>query len=120
MTTTSSYAASLICLYLEQPDTPATPTSADWEIAHDLDRAGLPLGVMRLAMQIAFVRRRLSANSPNLTPIKSLAYYRTVAANLTPQERTPEYAAYLHRLFEQLRSDNCTPVPDLASENRAR
>lgn len=117
--TPSSYAARLIRLYLEQPDTPLQPSPADWHVARELDRSGVPLDVMRLAMRIAFVRRRLSANSPNLPPIRSLAYYRTVAASLSAAERTPEYAGYVERLFEQLRSDD-HPAPTLASENRAR
>ena len=119
-TNASTYAARLIRLYLEHPDTPATPSSADWEVAQDLDRAGVPLDTMRLAIRIAFVRRRLRTTSSNLPPVKSLAYYRTVASNLTTDERLPEYVAYIDQLFEQLQSHATHPLPHLSSENRAR
>jgi hypothetical protein len=75
---------------------------------------------MRLAVRLAFVRRRLRTSAATLPPVKSLAYYRAVADNLTPDERTPQYAAYVDQLFEQLRSETGTPAIDLDSENRAR
>ena len=54
----ASFVARVICLYLEHPDTPDIPSSADWDIAHDLHHRGIPLDTVRLAFQLAFVRRR--------------------------------------------------------------
>ena len=75
---------------------------------------------MRHAIRIAFVRRHLRANCSDLPPVRSLAYYRTVAASLTPDERTPEYAAYVDQIFEQLQSHAARTASNLRLENRAQ
>ena len=111
----ASFAAQVICFYLDDPDTPDMPTPADWDIANGLAERGISLDTFQLAFRLAFIRRRNSPSSTSLPPIKSLAYYRAVALNLTPEERHPVYAEYVHRLYEQLRAQR----PASTSENRA-
>ena len=110
------YAARLVRLYLESPDTPATPSSADWETARELsDR--IPLETMDLAIKIAFVRRRLRASQQPLPTIRSLSYFRTVALNLTPEEREPAYAEYIDTLYDRLRVNQRQQTDSSTAEN---
>ena len=111
----ASFAAKVICLYLDDPDTPDMPSPADWDIAKGLAERGITLNTIQHAFRLVFIRRRNSPSSMPLSPIKSLAYYRTVALNLTPEERHPAYAEYVRRLYDQLRS----PLTATSPENRA-
>jgi hypothetical protein len=97
----SSYIARVVRLYLDDPDTPAVPSSADWEIAADLFAHNVPLETIRLAFKLALIRRRRSTNKP-LPPIRSLAYFRAVALNLSAQETEPAYVEYVDRLYDQV------------------
>jgi hypothetical protein len=111
----ASFAAQVICLYLDDPDTPHMPTPADWDIAKGLAERGISLETIRLAFRLAFIRRRNSASETPLPPVKSLAYYRAVALNLTPEEQHPVYVEYVNRTYERLRDQQSEP----ATENRA-
>jgi hypothetical protein len=115
----ASFVGRVICLYLEDPDTPEVPSSADWDIAHDLYQRGVPLELVRLAFQLAFVRRRMSARTNQLPPIRSLAYFRAVAINLTPDEQNPTYVAYVSTLYDHLRSSPPCPSANPPAQNRA-
>jgi hypothetical protein len=112
----ASFVARVICLYLEHPDTPEVPSSADWDIAHDLYDRGIPLDTLRLAFQLAFVRRRARASADPLPPIRSLAYFRAVALNLTPDEQDTAYADYIddryRRLISPVTDQNRGPQPE--------
>ena len=103
-TSRSSYIARVVRLYLDDPDTPAVPSKADWEIAADLFAHNVPLEAIRLAFKLALIRRRRSSNEP-LPPIRSLAYFRAVALNLSTEETEPAYVEYVDRLYEQLQQD---------------
>ena len=100
----SSYLARVVRLYLDDPDTPAVPSTADWEIAADLFERNIPLETIRLAFKLALIRRRRSTNTP-LPPIRSLAYFRAVALNLSAEETEPDYVEYVDRLYEQVLQD---------------
>ena len=98
--TRSSYVARVVRLYLDDPDTPAIPSSADWEIAADLFDRNVSLGAIRLAFKIALIRRcRRSSNEP-LPPIRSLAYFRAVVLNLSEEETEPAFVEYVDRLYD--------------------
>ena len=101
-----AYVARVVRLYLDDPDTPAVPSKADWKIAADLFERNVPLETIRLAFKLALIRRRRSANKP-LPPIRSLAYFRAVALNLSAEESEPEYVEYVDRLY-----DNVLQNPD--------
>jgi len=100
----SAYVARVVRLYLDDPDTPAVPNTANWEIAADLFERNIPLETIRLAFKLALIRRRRSTNTP-LPPIRSLAYFRAVALNLSAEETEPDYVEYVDRLYEQVLQD---------------
>ena len=99
----NSFAARVICLYLDDPDTPNMPTATDWEIARGIAERGISFDTIQLAFQLAFIRRRNPASDTPFPPIRSLAYFRTVALNLTADEQHPAYVEYVHRLYDHLR-----------------
>ena len=47
----SAYVAEVIRLYLDDPETPLVPTSADWDIAGSLFDQHVPLEIVRLAFK---------------------------------------------------------------------
>ena len=116
----SSFVAWVICLYLENPDTPQVPSSADWDIAHDLYDRRIPLDTVRLAFQVAFVRRRMRTPAEPLPPIRSLAYFRAVALNLTQAELDPAYATYVDHLYRSLSSQTAPQPPEHPTDNRGQ
>ena len=95
------YVARVVRLYLDDPDTPAVPSTADWDIAADLFERYVPLETIRLAFKLALIRRRRSSNKP-LPPIRSLAYFRAVALNLSAEETEPAYVEYVDQLYDQV------------------
>ncbi len=98
----SSYVARVVRLYLDDPDTPAVPSSADWEIAADLFERNVQLEAIRLAFKLALIRRRRRSSNDPLPPIRSLAYFRAVALNLSAEETEPVFVEYIDRLYDQL------------------
>jgi hypothetical protein len=116
----AAFVAQVICLYLDDPDTPEVPSSADWDIARDLYDRGIPLETVRFAFQLAFARRHNRASGDSLPPVRSLAYFRTVALNLTSDERDPAYVRYIDDLYRRLRNPAPTPLPPNPTEIRAQ
>ena len=114
-----SFAARVIRLYLDDPDTPDLPSSADWDIARSLVDWGISFDTIQLAFRLAFIRRKRSPSDTNLPPIRSLAYFRAVALNLTPQERDPAYSDYVRQLYEQLRDSELDASAQTSAQNRA-
>ena len=111
----SSLPTRVIRLYLEHPGTPEMPSSADWNIARSLHDWGISFDTIQLAFRLAFIRRARSSSDNVLSPIRSLAYFRAVALNLTPQERDPAYSEYVRKLYEHL----CATESPNPAENRA-
>jgi hypothetical protein len=92
------YLAALLRLYREQPDTPDVPRRGDGAVAAELYRQGIPLDTVAHAIRLATLRRlQRDPAAPPLAPIRSLAYYRTVLATLTPDDFHPGYVAYIAR-----------------------
>jgi hypothetical protein len=108
-TARSAYVAKVVRLYLDDPDTPIVPSSADWDIAGTLFDSQVPLESVKLAIKLAFVRRHSRISDVPLPPIRSLSYFRTVALSLTDEEAEPAYVDYVDQLFEHLRA---LPSPD--------
>ncbi len=115
----SSFAARVIRLYLDHPDTPDLPSSADWNIAQGLVDWGISFDTIQLAFWLAFIRRNNSTSDDDLPPIRSLAYFRAVALNLTPQERDTAYFDYVRSLYEQLRASHPEASADNSIQTRA-
>jgi hypothetical protein len=121
MTDRQSFAARVIRLYLDHPGTPEMPNSADWEIAQSLSDWGISFDTIQLAFRLAFIRRARSSSDNELPPIRSLAYFRAVALNLTPQERDPAYSGYIEKLYNQLRAaESPSPTENRASQPESR
>jgi hypothetical protein len=114
-----SFAARVIRLYLDDPDTPDLPSSADWDIAQSLEKWGISFDTIQLAFRLAFIRRKRSTSDTNLPPIRSLAYFRAVALNLTPHERDPAYFDYVRQLYEQIRDSELDASAQTSAQNRA-
>jgi len=115
----SSLAARVIRLYLEHPGTPEMPSSADWDIARSLHDWGISFDTIQLAFRLAFIRRKRSTSDSNPPQIRSLAYFRAVALNLTTHERDPAYSNYVCQLYEQLRTSDSETYSRASDKNRA-
>jgi hypothetical protein len=100
-TSRCAYVAQVVRLYLDDPDTPVAPSTADWDIAADLFNRNISLETIRLAFKLALIRRRRSLQKP-LPPIRSLAYFRAVALNLSAEETEPAYIEYIDQLYDKM------------------
>ncbi len=78
------------------------PSPADRDIANGLADRGISFDTIGLAFQLAFIRSRNAASDKPLLPIRSLACFRAVALNLTPEELDPENAGYVRTLCDRL------------------
>jgi len=115
----SAYAAQVICLYVQDPDTPDVPSSADWSIARGLFDCGLPFDRVQLAFRLAYIRRHHRPGA-SLPAIRSLAYFRAVALNLSPEETDPAYADYVDDLYRRIRQPDDQPMSHPPVQNGAQ
>jgi hypothetical protein len=88
------YLAAVIALYLDQPDAPPTASRHDWSVAQDLYARRVSLDILHHAVRLANLRRSLRLGIP-LPPIRSLAYYRAVIDDFTPEDLEPAYIQYV-------------------------
>jgi hypothetical protein len=103
----SAYAAAVLMLYLDLPDTPMRASPADEAFARKLQEQGVSLPLVEAALLLASLRRLIRpADRPPLSPIRSLAYFRSVIAELQQQPMPAGYLDYLrlklHRTEEAL------------------
>ena len=107
----AAYVATLIMLYLDLPDTPLRPSPQDQSVARKLYRQNVPLSLVEGALLLASLRRLLrSSGSPPLAPIRSLAYFEPVIAELQQQPLPDGYLDYLRLKFQKIAS----PHPKVA------
>jgi hypothetical protein len=91
-----SYVASVVMLYLEMPDTPIRVSVSDQSLARHFHRDGVPLETVETALLLGSLRRLIRpADSPHLTPIRSLAYFRPVIEELQDNPAPENYREYL-------------------------
>jgi hypothetical protein len=110
--TRATYIAALLELYLEQPDTPATPCRSDPATAREFHRQGIPFATLAHAIRLATLRRhRRAPDDPPLAPIRSLAYYRRVLESLTPEDLASGYITYVARQHARLLAQFRTALP---------
>lgn len=95
------YLATVIRLYLAQPGAPSRASRQDWAVAQSLFQHGVSLHDFAHAVQLATLRRLLRQGPP-LPPIRSLAYYRHVLEQLTPDDLDPGYAHYVSLRYQAL------------------
>jgi hypothetical protein len=106
----AAYVAALILLYIDLPDTPLRPSPQDQSTARRLYQQSVPLSLAEGALLLASWRRLTrDSNLPPLPPIRSLAYFQPVIAELQQQPLTDGYLDYLRAKFQKLstRSRKC-------------
>lgn len=93
-----AYRIAVIAFYLASPDTPRRASAHDRTLAHRLFEQGVPLPVIESALLLAVLRRRSRPNDATpLSPIRSLAYFLPVIAELQQQPLPDGYLDYLRR-----------------------
>ena len=95
------YVAALLTLFADLPDTPLRASASDQWLARRFHDDGVPLQVVEAALLLASLRRVIRpADAPQLSPIRSLAYFRPVIDELRTH---PAPEGYLHYLRLKLR-----------------
>jgi hypothetical protein len=90
------YVSAVLTLYLDLPETPLRASAQDQWLARRLHQQGVPLSLVESALMLATLRRLIrSADLPPLAPIRSLAYFQPVIAELQQQPLPDGYAEYL-------------------------
>ena len=102
-----AYVAAVLILYIDLPDTPMRASPADEALARKLHEQGVSLPLVEAALLLASLRRLIRpADRPPLSPIRSLAYFLSVIAELQQQPMPAGYLDYLrlklHRTEEAL------------------
>ncbi len=93
----AAYVAAVVTLYVELPDTPLRASVSDQWLAQRFHDDGVPLQVVETALLLGSLRRLIRpADAPRLSPIRSLAYFRPVVAELRGHPAPESYLDYLH------------------------
>ena len=91
-----AYVATVLILYLDLPDTPLRPSPQDQSLALRLHEQGVPLSLVEAALLLGSLRRIIRpTDHPPLPPIRSLAYFQPVIAELQQQPLPNGYLDYL-------------------------
>lgn len=98
----SAYAAAVVILYADLPDTPLRASARDHWLAHRLHQQGIPLSLVESALLLATLRRLVRpVDLPPLPPIRSLAYFQPVIDELRQQPLPDGYLDYLRLKLQQ-------------------
>jgi hypothetical protein len=98
----ASYVAAVVTLYVELPDTPLRASVSDQRLARRFLDDGVPLHVVETALLLGSLRRLIRpANTPPLSPIRSLAYFRPVIDELRAHPTHESYLDYLRLKLRQ-------------------
>ena len=99
----AAYVATLIMLYVDLPHTPLRPGPQDHSTARRLYCQGVPLSLVESALLLASLRRLVrDSDLPPLAPIRSLAYFQPVIAELQQQSLPAGYLDYLRLKFQKV------------------
>lgn len=108
----AAYVAALILLYSDLPDTPLRPGPQDQSTAHQLYQQGVPLSLAEAALLLASLRRLTRDDyRPPLPPIRSLAYFQPVIAELQQQPLPNGYLDHLRRKFRKVAREHQKAAP---------
>ena len=115
MTDRPAYLAALIRLYLDLPGAPRRASRSDWAVATNLYHRGVPLHTLAHVFRLATLRRQWPS-SP-LETVHSLACYRRVLEQLTPDALDPGYVDYIRYKYQTIfgptaQSDGKTALSD--------
>jgi hypothetical protein len=98
----ASYVASVVTFYLEMPDTPLRVSVSDQWLARYFHQNGVPLETVETALLLGSLRRLIRpADAPQLSPIRSLAYFRPVIEELCEHPAPENYREYLRLKLRQ-------------------
>ena len=90
------YVQEVLRLYRRLPGTPARPRWADRQLAGELHRRGIPLGIVEVALRLATARRNTRPTDADpLPPVRSLHYFLPVIDELPPGPPPDGYLNYL-------------------------
>ena len=107
----TAYFTSVICMYLQLPETPVRASLADQAVARCLDKDGVPLETVEAALLLGSLRRLIRPNdAPPLSPIRSLAYFLPVIEELTEAPAPGNYLDYLRLKLQQATKSRATTV----------
>ena len=102
--TPEQYARRVIGLYLSLPGVTGRAGPADWTLARALQAEGVAFDLIEAALLLATARRAAHDPAvPPLPPIRSLAYFRPVIAELKRQPPPRFYLDYLREGVALLR-----------------
>jgi hypothetical protein len=91
-----AYAAAVLMLYVDLPDTPLRPSARDHWLARRFHEQGVPVSLVESALLLATLRRLVRPDGlPPLPPIRSLAYFHPVIDELQQQPLPEGYLDYL-------------------------
>ena len=115
--TDSGYVAAVLALYLEMPETPLRTNSQDQRCARQLQDRGVSLGVVESAFLLASLRRLLRpADTPQLPPVRSLAYFLPVIAELLSNPAPESYLSYLRLKLRRIASGKITGTSNRSAD----
>jgi hypothetical protein len=98
-----AYVAAVLVLYLDLPDTPLRLSPQDQSFARRLYEQDIALSTVETALLLASLRRLIRPpDRPALSPIRSLAYFQPVIAELQQQSLPDGYLDYLRLKFRDL------------------
>jgi hypothetical protein len=98
------YVSAVLTLYLDLAETPLRASAQDQSLARRLHQQGVPLSLVESALLLASLRRLIrSADLLPLAPIRSLAYFQPVIAELQQQPLPPGYLDYVRLKLRTLR-----------------
>ena len=101
----TNYVSAVLALYLGLPETPLRTSAQDQNYARQLHDQNVPLPVVESAFLLASLRRLLRpADVPLLSPIRSLAYFQPVIAELLANPAPENYLEYLRLKLQHLAS----------------
>lgn len=90
------YVAAVLAMYVDLPDTPNRANAQDRWVAQKLREESVPLPTVESALLLASLRRRIRPDGvPPLPPIRSLAYFQPVIAELKEETLPDGYLDYL-------------------------
>lgn len=92
----TAYVEAVLGAYRRTPGTTSHVRPADRRLACDLGRRNVPLAVVEAALLLATARRLARPNdAPPLGPVRSLAYFAPVIAEILAAPLPPAYLEYL-------------------------
>jgi hypothetical protein len=98
----AAYVAAVITLYIDLPETPLRASVSDQWLARQFHDDHVPLHVMETALLLGSLRRLIRpADAPRLSPIRSLAYFRSVIEELRTHPAPETYLGYLRLKLRQ-------------------